>query len=157
MIMGDIKSDDVYEENIKKEKHFKKIWLIVYITMLVIVSWAFPGFSFLYGNQKGWDSGETAMGLFFFYVPLGLAVTILLYTIVTGDIKKALIAYVVCMLPWMFVPFVGSIEFALMFGGGAVIVGVIGWFINLVVVNPMIDKRFRQKKDMIRKQEEVTL
>ena len=83
--MGDIKSDDVYEENVNKEKDFKKIWLIVYIAMLVIVSWAFPGFSFLYGNQKGWDSGETAMGLFFFYVPLGLAVTILLYKSGSGQ------------------------------------------------------------------------
>gem|GEM_PF-4103337 len=60
-----------------------------------------------------------------------VVVTILLYTIVTGCIKKALIIYAVCMLPWVFVPFIGSIEFVLLYGGGAAIVGAVGWFIIL--------------------------
>ena len=52
------------------------------------------------------------------------------------------------MLPWVFVPFIGSIAFVLLYGGGAAIVGAVGWFINIVVVDPMRDRRFRNKMEV---------
>ena len=148
--MDDNKTNSLYEDSDAKEKRFMRFWLIAYIIMLVIVSWIIPGCAFWKSHMKGWDTGDTAMGLFFFLVPIGLVVTILLYTIVTGCIKKARIIYAVCMLPWVFVPFIGSIIFVLLYGGGAAIVGAVGWFINIVVVDPMRDRRFRHKMDALR-------
>lgn len=40
------------------------------------------------------------------------------------------------------------IAFVLLYGGGAAIVGAVGWFINIVVVDPMRDRRFRHKMEV---------
>lgn len=82
-----------------KEIRFKKYCLIVYIVLLVAVIWLYPGYAFWESHMKGWDSGDTAMGLFFAVVPIGVAVISFLYALFTADVKKTLAAFLIVFAP----------------------------------------------------------
>ena len=132
---------------------FKKICLIVYIVLLAGLIYGLTGFSFWQSHVKGWDFGDTAMGLFFFAVPLGLAIIFFLYSLLTADVKKMVIIFLVMFAPWIFIQFVDGWVLEIIYGAGALVIGAIGWFINTCVIEPKLDMRFRRKIDKLKAEE----
>ena len=134
---------------------FKKICLIVYIVLLAGLIYGLTGFSFWQSHVKGWDSGDTAMGLFFAVVPLGLAIIFFLYSLLTADVKKMIIIFLVMFAPWMFVKFVDGWVLEIVYGAGALVIGAIGWFINTCFIEPKMDMAFRRKMDRLGAEEKT--
>ena len=136
-------------------ERFKKICLIVYIVLLAGLIYGLTGFSFWQSHVKGWDFGDTAMGLFFFAVPLGLAIIFFLYSLLTADVKKMVIIFLVMFAPWIFIQFVDGWVLEIIYGAGALVIGAIGWLINTCVIEPKMDMRFRRKMDRLGAEEKT--
>ena len=128
--------------------------MIIYIICMGVALYGYPAYAFYDSIEKGYDTGETAMGLFFFMIPIMLAVIIFIYTLMAGELKKALIIEIVMFTPWLFMGVMEWLAFEVPYLLGATLIGGLGWLIHNVIAGKMIEHKAKQTDNSAESEDE---
>ena len=137
-----------------ENRRYKIINMIIYIICMGVALYGYPAYAFYDSIEKGYDTGETAMGLFFFMIPIMLAVIIFVYTLMAGELKKALIIEIVMFTPWLFMGVMEWLAFEVPYLLGAALIGGLGWLIHNVIAGKMIEHKAKQADNSAESEDE---
>ncbi len=111
----------------------KKINIALYVIALAIALFGVPTYAFSDSIDKGYDTGDTAMLLFLRIIPILIAIIVLIFNILSGDMKKTFIILALMFTPWMFMGIVDWLKFLCIYLAEAAVAGAIGTLIHKLI------------------------
>lgn len=124
----------------------KNLCFAAYIICMAVTIYVMPIVYIYDSNQKGYDLGDTVMGLYFFAVPVQLAILVFLYSLAAGNYKRTIGFLALMLLPTVLILGVMDgtvIEIVYDLGGMAV--GAVGWLLHWAIADKM-DKAEKKKE-----------
>ena len=129
-----------------KKAKWMKVAMISYIAALSVALYLIPIISFASSKAKGYDLGDTAMGLFFGVVPILVTVLSFVYGLVAGEYKKLIVIFAAMFAIWVIVPALGGVVLYAIYVAWVAFIGGIGWLIHIIFADRVEDRLYEIMK-----------
>ena len=124
----------------------KNLCFAAYIICMAVTIYVMPIVYIYDSNLKGYDLGDTVMGLYFFAVPLHLAILVFLYSLTAGNYKRTIGFLALMLLPTVLILGVmdGTV-IEVIYDLGGMAIGAVGWLMHWAIADKM-DKADKKKE-----------